>query len=94
MTTSPSGAADLSRRSSNRAPLLWALAALAVLLIAAAWPMGGNAPSVLSAATADTKASTLSAAAATAATHDLSLPDTAAVFAGQPDNVDEPAPSF
>lgn len=93
MTTSPLGAAEPSRRTSNRTPLLWALVAAVVLIIAAAWPVGGNAPSVLSAATADTSDHAMPSAVV-ALTRDPSLPAAADALAGKADDVEDQAPTF
>ena len=93
MTTTPIGAADPTRRTSNRTPLLWALVAAAVLVIAAAWPVGGNAPSVLSAATAEPSARAMPAASV-ALPRDLSLPDAAQALAGRTEVAEEPPPTF
>jgi hypothetical protein len=81
-------------RSPSTATLLGAVAAGAILVLAAAWPGGGDAPSVLSAATADTRAAPVPAAATPAWPQGTSVPDAAGVFAGQTSKPEEPVATF
>ena len=81
-------------RSPSTATLLGAVAAAAILVLAAAWPGGGNAPSVMSAATADTPAVPVQAVATPLRPQGTSVPDAAGVFAGQTSKPEEPVATF
>ena len=94
MTTLQTRSETSMWRSPSTATLLGAVAAGAILVLAAAWPVGGDAPSVLSAASADTPAAPVPAAATPARPQGTSVPDAAEVFAGQTAQTDEPVPTF
>ena len=90
MTTLQTRSEAPTWRSLSTVTLFAAVAAVAILVLAAAWPGGGDA--LLSAATADT------AAAPAPAARDLpqgtGVPDAAEVFAGKPEEPEEQFPTF
>lgn len=96
MTTLPTPSESSTQRSLSTATLLGAVAAGAILVLAAAWPGGGDAPSVLSAASADALAAPVPAPATAMpdAPQETGVPDAAAVFAGQPIEPEEPIATF
>ena len=94
MTTLQTRSETSPWRSPSTATLLGAVAAAAILVLAAAWPGGGDAPSVLSAATADTPAPPVQAAATPQRPQGTTVPDAAGVFAGQGSEAEEPVATF
>jgi len=94
MTTLQTRSETSMLRSPSTATLLGAVAAGAILVLTAAWPGGGDAPSVLSAATAETSAAPMPAAATPAWPQGTSVPDAAGVFTGQTSAPEEAVPTF
>jgi hypothetical protein len=95
MTTMQPAAGKPMRRLPPLPLTFSALAAFGILLLAAAWPGGGEAPSVLSRAAADPPLATVVPASPRLAwSQGTSVPDAATAFAGPVSEPEEPAPTF